>query len=118
MAPPLVRLGHIGENGGVETLTDDQRARWSIDGYLHIEGALTPDEVAAFSDELDRIRTLPGWEPDDNVLGHYAWLDHAVDLDNEGFMDRRDLLPYGPLFIDLIDRPETITMMTERDRTQ
>jgi hypothetical protein len=90
------------------TLTPAQRRQWEIDGYLHLEGVLGADDVAFFSRELDRIRGLPGWEPDrgnpDLPIGHYAWLPHAEDLDAHGFMDRRDLLPYHPAFVDLIDR--------------
>ena len=46
---------------------------------------------------MDRIRQVPGWEPHRDPelpIGHYAWKDHADDLDPGGFMDRRDLLTY------------------------
>jgi hypothetical protein len=88
-------------------LTDTQRRLWQTDGYLHLEGALDPDEVAFFSAEMDRIRALPGYEPDRDEglpIGHYAWLDHSEDLDPNGFMDRRDLLGYHQGFIDLVDK--------------
>ena len=88
------------------TLTDLQREQWAVDGYLQLEGVLSPDEVDFFSAEIDRLRLLPGYEPtrDEMPLGHYAWVDHA-DPDLGAFMDRRDLLPYHQAFIDLIDRP-------------
>lgn len=88
------------------SLTDLQREQWAVDGYLQIEGALSAEEVAFFADEIDRVRTLPGYEPkpDEMPLGHYAWVDHG-DPDPASFMDRRDLLPYHQAFIDLIDRP-------------
>ena len=88
------------------SLTEFQREQWAVDGYLQLEGALNTDEVSFFSNELDRIRKLPGYEPsfDKMPLGHYAWVEHA-DPDPEAFMDRRDLLPYDQAFIDLIDRP-------------
>ncbi|MDH3680324.1 MAG: phytanoyl-CoA dioxygenase family protein, partial [Acidimicrobiia bacterium] len=95
------------------TLTDHQRRQWTDDGYLVIEGALDDDEVAFFNDELDRVRLEPGWEPDVDVLGHYAWLDHAASTSPEGFMDRRDLLGYGQHFIDLIDRPGIFDLIVE-----
>ncbi|MDA0789350.1 MAG: phytanoyl-CoA dioxygenase family protein [Proteobacteria bacterium] len=88
-------------------LTDTQRSIWETDGFLHLEGVLSPDEVSFFCSEMDRIRGEPGYEPDDNPdlpIGHYKWLDHAKDLDPAGFMDRRDLLAYHQAFIDLIDR--------------
>jgi hypothetical protein len=87
-------------------LSDLQREQWAVDGYLHLEGVLNSDEVGFFADQVDRIRTLPGYEPsrDQMPLGHYAWVDHA-DPDPEAFMDRRDLLPYHQAFIDLVDRP-------------
>ena len=70
------------------------------------EGVLEEGQVAFFSDEIDRIRTVPGWEPKHDAelpVGHYPWRDHATDLDPGGFMDRRDLLPYHQAFIDLVD---------------
>ena len=92
----------------MHTLTTEQRRQWQTDGYLHLEGALTAEQVAFFSAEMDRIRGIPGWEPDPRQgktlpIGHYAWQEHARDLDPGGFMDRRDLLPYHQAFMDLID---------------
>ena len=90
----------------MDTMTPAQRRQWQSDGYLHLEGVFDADEVNFFSAEMDRIRTVPGWEPDRNPelpIGHYAWLDHAADLDPSGFMDRRDLLTYHQAFMDLVD---------------
>ena len=90
----------------METLTPEQRRQWLSDGYLHLEGVLDAEQVAFFSNEMDRIRTVPGWEPDRDPelpIGHYAWLNHAADLDPNGFMDRRELLTYHQAFMDLID---------------
>ena len=100
----------------MQTLTDEQRRAWTSDGYLKLEGALAPDEVAFFNDELDRVRAEPGFEPikgDNLPIGHYGWLPHATDLDLDGFMDRRDLLLYGKEFIDLIDRPHVFDLVVD-----
>jgi len=98
----------------MKCLSDEQREKWAIDGYLHLEQVLAHDEVEFFSGELDRLRGQPGWEPSpDGPLGHYAWLEHARDLDPEGFMDRRDLLPYSPAFIELMDRPEVFDLIVD-----
>ncbi len=97
----------------METLSDAQRERWARDGYLHLEGVLSEDEVAFFANELDRIRALPGYEPSDLPRGHYGWLPHAADTSVEGFMDRRDLLGYGGAFIELIDRPEVFDLVVD-----
>ena len=94
-------------------LTDEQRTTWAIDGYLQLEGVLSGDEVAFLNRELDRVRGVPGWEPCRRPQGHYQWLPHAVDLDREGFMDRRDLLPYHQAFIDLIDRPSVFDLIVD-----
>ena len=95
-------------------LTDKQREQWAIDGYLHLEHALTPRQVDFFSKEFDRMRPEPGWEPcPDGPLGHYAWLDHTPDLDPEGYMDRRDVLPYDAAFIDLIDHPPVFDLVVD-----
>src|SRR5665213_3695349 len=74
-------------------LTQEQREQWAVDGYLQIEGALSPAEVGFFSDLLDDVRTKPGYEPAATELqrGHYAW--KLPDQNKDGFMDRRDLLP-------------------------
>ncbi len=88
------------------TLTEAQREQWAVDGYLQIEGALSPAEVDFFSTLLDdTVRTEPGYEPAPGALprGHYAW--KLPDQNKDAFMDRRDLLPYHQAFIDLIDRP-------------
>ena len=90
----------------METLTTAQRRQWQSDGYLHLESVFDADEVRFFSDEMDRIRQIPGWEPHRDPelpIGHYAWKEHADDRDPGGFMDRRDLLTYHQAFIDLID---------------
>lgn len=95
-------------------LTEQQRDQWAIDGYLHLKKVLSPEEITMFSKELDRIRQEPGWEPSpDGPLGHYRWLDHAPNQDPEGFMDRRDLLPYHSAFIDLMDRPEVFDLIVD-----
>ncbi len=88
-------------------LTNEQQEIWQTDGYLHLKQVFDVDEVNFFNSEMDRIRGLPGYEPDNNPelpVGHFSWLDHAKDLDPNGFMDRRDLLSYHQAFIDLIDR--------------
>jgi hypothetical protein len=95
------------------TLTDLQREQWAVDGYLQLEGALSPAEVEFFSELLDRVRTQPGYEPAAAELqrGHYAW--KLPDQNKDGFMDRRDLLPYHQAFIDLIDRPAIFDLILD-----
>ena len=95
-------------------LTEAQREQWAVDGYLQLEGALTPAEVDFFSQQLDRVRMQPGFEPAPGRLprGHYAWADHA-DPNLDGFMDRRDLLTYHQAFIDLIDRPRVFDLILD-----
>lgn len=98
----------------MQKLTRAQRERWAIDGYIRVEQALSADQAAFFDAELDRIRQLPGWEPNpDGPLGHYAWLDHAVDRDPEGFMDRRVLLHYDQAFLDLMDASPVFDLVTD-----
>ena len=100
----------------MQTLTAEQREQWETEGYLIIKGALEPDEVEFFSSEIDRIRQVPGYEPvrnEDLPIGHYGWLPHASSLEETGFMDRRDLLPYGKHFVDLIDRPNIFELVVD-----
>ncbi len=95
-------------------LTDLQREQWAVDGYLQLEGALSPAEVEFFSDQLDDVRQQPGYEPAPKELrvAHYGWAPHA-DKNIDGFMDRRDLLPYHQAFIDLIDRPAIFDLILD-----
>lgn len=97
----------------MHTLSDAQRTRWSTDGYLHLEGVLSAQEVDFFSAQLDSVRAQPGYEPSDLPRGHYGWLPHAADLNNDGFMDRRDLLGYDQSFIELIDRPNVFDLIVD-----
>jgi hypothetical protein len=55
-------------------LTEAQREQWAVDGYLQLEGALSPAEVDFFSGQIDRVRRQPGYEPAPGKLprGHYA----------------------------------------------
>ena len=95
-------------------LTEAQREQLAVDGYLQLEGALSPAEVAFFSDLLDNtVRTQPGYEPAATELqrGHYAW--KLPDQNKDAFMDRRDLLPYHQAFIDLIDRPAIFDLILD-----
>ena len=88
-------------------LTEVQRREWQSEGFLHLKGVLDAGEVKLLISEMDRFRQVPGYEPDANPdlpIGHYKWMDHTPDRDTNGFMDRRDLLPYHQMFIDLIDQ--------------
>ena len=97
----------------MKELTIEQRNQWAIDGYLHLQQVLSPEEVSFFSDQLDRIRHQPGYEPTDLQLGHYGWVEHTANTDPEGFMDRRDLLPYDDAFIELMDRSTIFDMIVD-----
>ncbi|MBS0539799.1 MAG: phytanoyl-CoA dioxygenase family protein, partial [Proteobacteria bacterium] len=94
-------------------LTEAQREQWAVDGYLQLEGALSPAEVAFFSDLLDNtVRPQKGYEPAPAIQrGHYEW--KLPDQNKDAFMDRRDLLPYHPAFIDLIDRPAIFDLILD-----
>ena len=100
----------------MQTLDGEQRRQWNTDGYIVVENALSRDEVTFFNEELDRIRKEPGFEPvkgENLPMGHYGQLPHTEDLDPDGFMDRRDLLPYGKHFIELIDRPNVFDLVVD-----
>ncbi len=96
----------------MQKLTKAQRRAWDIDGYFVIKGAFDPDEIAFYVEQIDDLRSKPGWEPTDLPRGHYGWVEHA-DPDTESFMDRRDLLSYHPCFIDLIDRPGIFDLVVD-----
>jgi len=96
----------------VQTLSKEQRRRWEIDGYIHLEGVFDADEVALFCAEVDNMRAKPGWEPTNLPRGHYGWVEHG-NMDTESFMDRRDILSYRDAFTDLIDRPEVFDLVVD-----
>jgi hypothetical protein len=100
-------------SNGMQKLTETQKTALAIDGYIVLPKVLSSEEVAFFSEEIDRIRKVPGYEPAGTPRGHYLWREHAADLDPEGFMDRRDLTTYGDAFIELIDRPEVFDLMVD-----
>ena len=100
----------------MQKLTPEQRKQWDEQGYIILRGALAPDEVELFSNELDRLRQVPGYEPireEGDPIGHYGWLPQAVSQEESGFMDRRDLVPYGQHFVDLIDRPNVFDLIVD-----
>ncbi|PPR25305.1 MAG: hypothetical protein CFH40_00457 [Alphaproteobacteria bacterium MarineAlpha10_Bin3] len=96
-------------------LTKEQRVKWVTDGYIQLEQVLSPDEVTLFSNEIDAMRKVPGYEPRPGELprGHYGWVEQTPDQDPEGFMDRRDILSYHDAFIALIDRPEIFELIVD-----
>lgn len=99
----------------MQKLTEAQRQEWRTAGYFKVEGALSPEQVDFFSRRLDEVRLEPGYEPNSGMVprGHYHWLPHAADTDPEGFMDRRDLLPYGKEFFDLIDHQPVFDLVVD-----
>ena len=97
----------------MNTLTDQQRSDWAINGFIRLEQALNPEEVRFFSDQIDDMRPKPGWEPSDLPVGHYGWVEKNNDPDPEAFMDRRDILPYHQAFLDMVDRPNVFDLIVE-----
>lgn len=97
----------------MRTLSQEQRNQWAIDGYIRLPQVFDADEVGFFCDQLDRMRTQPGWEPGDEQRGHYSWVERSAEQDPEAFMDRRDILPYHDAFIDLIDRPAVFDLIVD-----
>lgn len=99
----------------MQKLTDEQWREWRTAGYFKVAGALNPEQVKLYADRLDEVRLEPGYEPNSGMVprGHYHWLEHAADTDPEGFMDRRDLLPYGKEFFDLIDHQPVFDLIVD-----
>ena len=98
----------------MSTLTEEQRIQWATDGYLQLKGILSPVEVKFFLNEVDALRKKPGWEPrDDLPMGHYGWVQQTPNQDLEGFMDRRDILPYHQTFIELMDRSYVFDLIVD-----
>ncbi len=97
----------------MQRLTDAQRRRWESDGYVRIENALSASSVALYCGEVDALRRKPGWEPMEKPLGHYRWVERAINPDTEAFMDRRDLIGYHEAFIDLIDRSPIFDLVVD-----
>ena len=97
------------------TLTDEQRRQWAVDGFIHLKGALDPQEVSRYCGLIDSVRHQAGWEPLPGLpFGHYGWVEHnATASDPDSFMDRRDLLGYGQPFLDLMDRPNVFDPILE-----
>ena len=97
----------------MEQLSKQQRRAWDINGFIHLEGVLDADEISHLCQQVDDIRTKPGWEPTNLPMGHYDWVEQCQNQDTEGFMDRRDLLSYDDAFINLIDRPGVFDLIVD-----
>ena len=99
----------------MQKLTDQQWQDWHTAGFFRVANALSPVQVAQFSQKVDEVRMRPGYEPLSGMLprGHYGWVDHCEDTSTEGFMDRRDLLSYGQEFIDLIDHAPVFDLIVD-----
>ena len=100
----------------MQKLNKQQMVQWETDGFLILEQVLDQEEVAFLCSEIDRLRHIPGFEPvgDKNLpIGHYGWLPHAESRNNDGWMDRRDLLTYGKHFVDLMDRKGVFELIVD-----
>jgi hypothetical protein len=99
----------------MQTLSEEQRRLWETDGYLRLEGTLSPDEVEFYSDQVDGMRPRPGYEPISGMLprGHYGRVEQSGNMDPSSFMDRRHILPYHQAFIDMIDREGVFDLIVD-----
>ena len=88
-------------------LTEEQREQWAVDGYLQIEGALSPAETDFFSKLLGDVPQQAGFRARaGRTAAHYAWKLPDQNVDAFGSA-RSAAIPLG--FIDLIDRPACST---------
>ena len=74
-------------------LTQSERDRWAIDGYLLMKGVVTKTVVKRLSSELDRL--------------HRKHVVRNPEVPNSSGLDRRNILPDSPVFLELIDHPGT-----------
>ena len=59
-------------------LTEAQREQWAVDGYLQLEGALSPAEVDFFSEQIDPLNRGEGEQSEEWAYPAYcAALDPA-----------------------------------------
>ena len=59
----------------MQSLDPALKRQFHTDGYIVLEGLLSAEELDLFNAELDRIRTIPGYEPDSDPrfnIGHYS----------------------------------------------
>ena len=81
------------------TLTDKQKSQWAIDGYVVLEGLLTPTEVGEITRHVDRL-----------------YKDHLArnpDADPKAGLDRRDALEVCEPLIDMIDHPRVFDIVLD-----
>lgn len=80
-------------------LTEEQKAQWHINGYLHIPGLLPKDDVKALRTELDKL--------------HRKHVLNNPEIDNARGLDRRNILPDGNAFIDLMDHANVFDLVLD-----
>jgi ectoine hydroxylase-related dioxygenase (phytanoyl-CoA dioxygenase family) len=71
-------------------LTDEQKEKWKIDGYLHLPNILQKNDVKTLRTHLDQL--------------HRKHVLNNPEANKGRGLDRRNLLPDNDVFIHLIDR--------------
>jgi ectoine hydroxylase-related dioxygenase (phytanoyl-CoA dioxygenase family) len=85
----------------VSTLSEEQRQFFDANGYLMIEDALTPDELAAVRAAADEAETR--WRADPSLPGTRI----PEFLEIEGIME------YHPVLFDLVEHPRVLPLIRE-----
>lgn len=89
------------ETGAVEVITQAQRYFFEANGYLVVENALRPDELARVRAACDAAEAL--WRADPERRGVRRWdLEQVIAI-----------MEYEPLFVDMMEHPRIFPMVRE-----
>ncbi len=80
------------------SLTEEQIRDWKQDGYLHLKGLLTSDEVRELTDVVDQMHAKHLEQPD--AEPHH-------DFDQRNVMEENDI------FVGMMDHPATFSIVLE-----
>ena len=80
------------------SLTEDQKRQWKADGYIVLEGALSPAEIKGLTAVVDDM--------------YEAYLQQP-DVKPDSPFDRRNVMEEHDIFVELMDHPVTFPVVLE-----
>jgi phytanoyl-CoA dioxygenase PhyH len=83
---------------GAGVLMDEQKHQWREDGFLLLQSALTPAEVATMTAAVDAMFAAHLQQP---------------DVKPDAGLDRRNVMEENALFVELMDHPRTFPVVLE-----
>lgn len=91
-------MNTVASEDQTNALTEEQIRNWKQDGYLHLKGLLTSDEVRVLTDVVDRLHTEHLNQPE--AESHHDF-------------DQRNVMEEDDIFVGMMDHPATFPIVLE-----